>query len=1016
MKNLFNANILFLFLLCSMTAGLWAQGQGTGTIEGLVTDTSGAVMPGVKVTVRNLGTNATRELVTDGTGHYRSELLPPGEYEVVATQAGFASAKIDRLNLVVGTLATGDLKMQVAGGQLTIEVTGEAPATEPERIEFSSTVGERAVEDLPINGRRWENFVLLTPGVTPDGNFGLVSYRGISGLYNNNSIDGADNNQAFFSEARGRTRISYTVSQATVKEFQVGLSNFSAEFGRAAGGTVNAVTKSGTNQFHGEAFYFLRDKAFLAQNPRAGAAGQPKPDERRQQFGVSAGGPIVKDKLFFFGGYDQQKRNFPGFVFPNVDFNTLPCTAPGCGATLSFLNTLVGQFPRTGDNYVFLTKLDWVLSQRHTLMGYYNYQKWNSPNGIQTQPVITVSPLANGSDKVRTDMLNLRLTSVLSASTVNEFRFQFGRDFESQFPNAPGPSVSFTNGVSFGQPNFLPRPAFPNEKRFQFADNYSFIKGRHSIKAGADINYVRELQINLFNGGGVYSYSSLNALAQDCPPQATGCTPQNTGTSTRKHYNSFQQAFDFKGQAGRIFFTTTEWNFYVQDNFRVSPSLTLYLGVRYEYTKLPQPENGNPAFPLTQAFNKDTNNFGPRFGFSWDVSGAHKMVVRGGYGIYYGRTSNSAIANGLINNALVSASFFFTPSTAGSPTFPNILSAPPTTPGSVTINFFSPDYVRPLIHSADLAIEREIARGLTFSASYLFSRGQRLPLFRDINLPAPSGTVTYILPDGSPVAAFPLYLGTARPNPSAGQLIISESVLNSDYNALVLVMSKRFSHGIQFNSNFTVSKALDNGQTSTTFFGRNQPFDSLNRGGDRGLSNFDVRKRWVTSFILAPSVNRFTDNAAARALFNDWQFSGILTFSDGKPVTGSISGGLSSSIGSTNSSTTNGSGGDNRVSFLAPNAFTAPGQATVDFRMTRNFRITERAKFQLIWEAFNLFNRVNFTSVQTTQYRVASSSKTGNNAVVQLGNPSGTPFLTPINVGNTLYGPREFQLGLKFFW
>ncbi len=1010
------AGLMVSLVLFWWIPSVWGQGEGTGSIEGVVSDPSGAVMPGVEVTIRNMGTNAVRTAVTDGRGHFLADLLQPGDYEISAQQSGFSPSRVG-VRLVVGTIARGDLKLQVAGQQQTVEVSSESEPIEPERTEVSNTVGERAVEDLPINGRRWENFVLLTPGVTNDGDFGLVSYRGISGLYNNNSIDGADNNQAFFSEARGRTRISYTISQAAVKEFQVGLSNYSAEFGRAAGGTVNAVTKSGTNDFHGEGFYFIRDKSLMAFDARTKGLGQPKPPERRQQFGVSAGGPVKKDKLFFFGNYDQQKRNFPGFVFPNVPFTAVSCTAPGCASTISYLNTLTGEFPREGNNYVFLTKLDWIINEKHTLSGSYNYQKWNSPNGVQTQPVISVSPTANGTDGVRTDMLNLRLVSVLNATTVNELRFQFGRDFEFQFANAPGPSVSVTNGVSYGMPNFLPRPAYPDEKRFQYADSLSFIKGNHSFKTGFDINYVRESLINLFNGGGVYSYTSLNALAQDCPAAASGCVPFSDGTRTGKHYSNFQQAFDLTGQGGSLFFTTTDINAFFQDNWRILPTVTLYLGLRYEYTVLPQPAGGNSSFPLTTRFNSDTNNFGPRVGFSWDIGGTHKTVLRGGYGLYYGRTSNSAVANGLLNNGLITANYFMTPTSAAAPVFPGVLAAPPAiAAGSATINFFSPDYVRPVVHSADLVLEREFWRGFTISGSYLFSRGQRLPLFRDVNLPAPSGTMSYVVPDGSLQGPFPLYLGP-RPDTSVGPEIMSESVVNSDYNGFVLVLSQRFRHGVQVTSDFTVSKALDDGQTSTTFFaGFSGAYDPLNQRIEKGLSTFDTRRRSVTNFILSPSVDGFIRGRAGRALLNDWEISGILTFQDGRPQTATISGSLASAVGATNSSSTNGTGGSFRIPWLAPNSFTGTGLETVDLRVTRTFKVSERARLQVLAEVFNLLNHVNYTSYQTTEYRVASSTRSGNAATVTLANFSTTPFLSPINTSNTLYTARQLQLGMKFTW
>ncbi len=908
-----------------------------------------------------------------------------------------------------------DVTLKVAPVAETVTVTAEAPIVEPERTEFTSVVNESAVHNLPINGRRWENFVLLTPGVNPDGTFGLVSYRGISGLYNNNTVDGADNNQAFFSEARGRTRVVYTTSLSSIKEFQVGLSNFSAEFGRAAGGTVNAVTKSGTNEFHGEAFYFLRDDAIMAREPF-----QPvEPEERRQQFGFSLGGPFIKNKLFYFGTYDQQVRNFPYFVTPSSPtFLTSPCTAPGCAATIQFFQSLQRFVPRKAHNNVAFFKIDWVISPRHTFTGQYNWHRWRSPNGIRTAPIQFAAESDNGFDGVKTDFLLFRLSSALSSTLAHETRFQYGRDFEFQRPNAPGPSTTVTGGISFGMPSFLPRPAFPNEKRFQWVENISLIRGRHNLKAGLDINYVRDLQINLFQGGGVYSYDGLNQIAQDCPKGAVGCIPMDDGPRTRRHYRFYVQAFDLRGltgeQAGRVFFTTTDYNFYVQDRYRAHPHLTLDFGVRYEFQKLPQPERGNPAFPQTERFNQDTNNFGPRVGIAWDIGGHHTTVLRAGYGLYYGRTSNSAIANALTNNGKIIASFFFTPTTPGAPLYPDVFSAPPVGPGSAPdIQFFSSDYARPLVHMAELSFEREILRDLSVSASYLFSRGQRLPSFRDLNLNPPRERVVFILPDGTVTPPLPFFTGS-RPVAGVGRIIISESVVNSSYNAFVLQVTQRMRYGVQFNANLTIAKAIDNGQTSTTFFGGNQLFNTFDRRSERALSNFDIRKRFVTSFVWEPRLQGLA-SPTARAVLNGWRFSGIVTASDGVPVTGVISGSLSAATGATVTTSPNGSGGSTRVPFLARNSFRGSGFANVDFRIARDIKLTEGTRFEIIWEAFNLFNRVNFTSFSTIQYRIVSSGvdPLGVRQVRLAPDPG---FLQPRAASTTLWGPREFQLAIKFHW
>ena len=242
-------------LLSLFSSTALAQTAATGNIEGIVADASGGVLPGVPVVIRNQDTNVVRESTTDDAGRYRAPALQPGVYEVSATLSGFTARPVANIRVQVGTTVPVDIRMQPAGVAETISVVAEAPVIDVRRTDVSSIVDETAIDNLPINGRRWDTFVLLSPGVTNDGNFGLISYRGISGLYNNNMVDGVDNNQAFFSEARGRTRAVYSISSASIKEFQVGVSNMSAEFGRAAGGTVNAVTKSGTNAISGEGFY-----------------------------------------------------------------------------------------------------------------------------------------------------------------------------------------------------------------------------------------------------------------------------------------------------------------------------------------------------------------------------------------------------------------------------------------------------------------------------------------------------------------------------------------------------------------------------------------------------------------------------------------------------------------------------------------------------------------------------------------------------------------------------------------
>ena len=303
MKSKRVSHCLLQCAVCFVVFGaLQAKAQSTtdGAIGGTVTDPSGAVVPGAIVSIKNLRTDSSALGTTDGSGRYLLGHLAPGSYFLEITSVGFAHFKATNVTVEVGRATTIDARLEVIAQVETILATAEAPVMTTDRADFSTNINQTTIENLPINGRRWSWFALSTPGAVPDAGFGLVSFRGISGLLNNNTVDGADNNQAFFSEERGRTRISYSTSEASVQEFQVNTSNYSAEYGRAAGGVVNAVTKSGTNQFHGDAFWYDRNSDWGAINPFQkhlvnGVLVPFLPEDKRHQFGGGIGGPIFKD-------------------------------------------------------------------------------------------------------------------------------------------------------------------------------------------------------------------------------------------------------------------------------------------------------------------------------------------------------------------------------------------------------------------------------------------------------------------------------------------------------------------------------------------------------------------------------------------------------------------------------------------------------------------------------------------------------------------------------------------------
>jgi hypothetical protein len=1026
-----------LFCLALGFGQVFAQSTVTGGIRGKITDQQGANIPNATVTVTNVGTNKVDTATTDEDGGYRFSNLQPGTYSIGIGATGFANFTQERVVVEVGQVTTVDVPLGVAGQTNTVEVNAEAPVINVNDNSNSTNINQTSINELPINGRRASNFVLLTPGVVPDGSFGLLSFRGISGLLNNSTVDGGDNNQAFFGEERGRTRISSNISQDAVREFQVNTSNYSAEFGRAAGGVVNTVTKSGTNEFHGSAFYYIRDNKFGARNafsfqtistPTGNQTIGLKPKDRRHQFGASLGGPIVKDRLFFFFSYDQQKRNFPAVSAPSslafynlTTANLATLTSRGVTQTqinngVTFLQSLNGQVPRKADQLLLLPKIDWVINDRHTFTAVYNRLRAESPAGVQSQAVVSRGIASFGDDKVTLDAFNARLNSTLSTSIINEVRFQYSRDLEQQIaqPAAPGepttangfsPSVAIgTGGFTFGKPNFLDRAAYPDEKRTQIANTSTVISGRHTFKFGGDFNYVSDLLDNLFQNAGAYSYNNLTDFLSDLAFPTTGGCFVGTTTTRTKCYTSFNQGFGptaFK-------FSTRDYNLFIQDDFRVTPRLTLNFGLRYELQTLPDPQIPNALEARTSEFPSDKNNFGPRVGFAIDATGDGNTSIRGGYGLYYGRLINSTISNAITNTGVAAGQrqVSLTPAQAGSPLFPNILAAPPTAAGSAgDIVVFKKGLQNPMIHQMDIVFERVVARNTVVSVSGLLSIGRKLPTFVDTNLNFPTATSTFTFVggpfDGQTLIA-PRFTG-ARPNTNFGRITEIRDTIGSEYYGLVLQANRRLTSGLQFQASYTYSKALDNGQTSQTFTAPNVPLNPFDLDLEYGTSNLDIPHRFVASAVYAPGTLFGLGRGSnyGRAIFGGFTIAPIVTIQSGTPysfgVSGNVAGGTSQGI--------LGAGGANRLPNTVRNTNRLPYVVNVDLRVSRRFRITETANFEVFAEGFNIFNRVNVTGIASGSAYTIS----GNNL-----NFNTTTFGIPSEAGNSIFRERQIQFAARF--
>lgn len=951
-------------------------------MNGTITDASAAVVPGATITVTEKSTGFTRNTQSNEAGLYNLPRLPVGTYSLSIEKEGFKLLKHDEIPLQVGAVTTLDFRLEVGTTSEIVTVTADAPVVETTRSTSVSSISEQAVANLPVNGRNFLDFTLLTPGVVKDPTrTGDLSFAGQRGPANSLLVDGADSNNLFFGQATGRTGFRpYTFSEEAIQEFQVSNAGYAAEVGRAGGGAVNAITKSGTNHFHGSAFWFYRDKGMNANTSinKARAVAFPKSPYHYNQFGGSLGGPVMKDRLFIFFNYDGQ-RNKNSFV-------AVPSTsAPAAG--LIALGKYLTPYLTTQNTNAYLGKVDWNASSADRLTFRYNVSRYT---GLNQENAFGASAQEHtGNQQIDTDNISAIYTRILGSSMVWESRLNFVCDNEPGLANSAAPEAAIAGLVTIGRNNFSPR--YTNARTYQPISTLSIVSGRHSLKFGGDLNFERidNFFPGFFSGG--YVFSNYDNFVANTPSSFTQGFSGNSTVAPISHPN------------------VNEYAFFGQDSWRYNERLTLNLGLRYDLFDYAKPTTVNPDTGLaaiglsTATMPISKANFGPRAGFAFTPFQTGRTVVRGSYGIFYSRTPGILLSTAILQNGIDVLTYTLT---SGLPTYPNILSAPPSmglAPPSIYV--VDPDFKQPSSQQYTLQIEQALGANYTATIGYLGLHATHLPRSRDINL-FPSELATGALSDGTPIQ-FLRHPGSAtvpvRPNAAFGRITLFEGGASSNYNGLSLQLTKRFSHDFQLLGSYTWSKVIDTVPDGTSVVPANSgddgkvAQDTLLPNLDRGPGQADFRHRFVFSAVWDLNYAKSLSNSMARALLGSWNLSGILQVQSPRLF----------SITTTGDPGVDGNTNNDRAPLVGRNTLQGPNLRSVDLRLTRDISITEGMRLRLIFEGFNIFNRANFSTISTNQF--TSSGASGN----RIFTPNST-FKSFTGVLDQGIGNRALQLAAKF--
>lgn len=1056
----------FLLLIAAFSLAVFGQaGVSTSEIKGKVTDPNGAVVPGATVTATDSEKGISRSATTDGQGEYRLLTLPPGTYQLRVQATGFSTQVVNAIQVTVGQTADQNFSMKIGDATATVEITADPPVIETERSQQSTTIDDQYIKDLPIDRRDYLTFTLLAPGVvdsnaladntdfrvaqTPQSG---ISFYGNNGRGNSITVDGAEAN-----DQGGGVRAN--LSQEAVQEFQINRSSYNAEFGGASGGVINIVAKTGKNNFYGSAFAYFRHESMDATDPFAfvldgNTLTRIKPPSSRQQFGLSVGGPFRKDKTFFFVAYEGLRKResaavplltdlsiFQPTAAQNTILNTLaasadptavPCVTgvsvprATCAAilrplltsdqpTIDLFRNNSGVFPFPSDSTNISLRVDHVMSDSDSFFASYRFNDRDDRNQ-STRALLAFSRSNNVF--VLDHNLTGSWTHIFNSSMSNEMRAQYNYNelfVESNDPN--GPELNVAGFGFFNRDIFL--PSYNIDRRYLFSDDMTWDKGDHRMKFGSTFLMRHGFFDSRTFFGGRFGFGTLpGALVS---PQLAATTITSLQSLDLGLPQSYQQGFGNGIVGGALPY----WAIYGQDTWRATSRLTFNFGLRYEVDVRRDP---------LRTFYK---NFGPRVGFAWDPVGKGKTIVRGGYGIFYAQipfvidyvvqalneidgvrqipqvlttlnAANPLALNGPINifRTLRAQGVIGIPTTSRTITRQDLqqfgITISETGPRSpLTVLFRAdPNYRSPMAQQGSIGVEQELAPGLSTSVSFIWALTHFVTRARDINLRnrpiGPRGIREW----GGSAASAPFAPDCAGAgvtncfiNPLLFQEIIYESSSSAKYYGLVFEFQKRFSDHYSIAGNYTLSSARDQVTDYNSDF---RAFDQTDNRAEYALSAFDQRHKFVVYAVF--------QSPWRNPILRDFTLTPIYRANSGRPfnlLAGIDVNGDRSSNGDRPLLLINGQ----PVQAIPRNIGKGPSFHTFDMRLTRAFRFSESLGLEITAEAFNLFNRQNYSSVNNT---VGASFPT----TIDVTGREGVGPSSPLGF-TSAFDPRRIQLGAK---